>query len=78
MGENGVATALGEIGGGDWGYTAVRNCSFTVHTQFERRGRRLCEFGLGSSHWVEVCIPRHYYIYDYLRHTIKDSYKYIL
>jgi hypothetical protein len=38
LGENGVAAALGEIGGGDWGYTAVRNCSFIMHTQFERRG----------------------------------------
>jgi hypothetical protein len=46
LGENGVATALGEIGGGDWGYMAVRNCSFTMHTQFEWRGRRLANLGL--------------------------------
>jgi hypothetical protein len=31
-GENGVTTALGGIGRWDWGYTVVRNYSFTVHT----------------------------------------------
>jgi hypothetical protein len=43
-GENGVAMALGEIGRRNWGYTAVRNYSFTVHTQFQERWRRQCEF----------------------------------
>jgi hypothetical protein len=39
-----------------------------------RFGKSLNEiqaYDLLSSLW-------HYYIYDYLRHTIKDSYKYIL
>jgi hypothetical protein len=43
-GENGVAAALGEIGRWDWGYRAVRDCSFTVHNQFEERRRRQCKF----------------------------------
>jgi hypothetical protein len=42
-GGDGVAAALGEIGRWDRGYTAVRDCSFTVHNQFEGR-RRQCEF----------------------------------
>jgi hypothetical protein len=43
-GENGVAASLGEIGWRDWGYTAIRDCSFTVLNQFGRRGQRQCEF----------------------------------
>jgi hypothetical protein len=43
-GENGAATALGGIGRWDWGYTAVKNYSFTVHTQFGKRWQRQCEF----------------------------------
>jgi hypothetical protein len=43
-GENGVATTLGGIERWDWGYTTVRHCSFTVHTQFGKRWQRLCEF----------------------------------
>jgi hypothetical protein len=47
-GENGVVVALGEIGAGDWGYTAVRNYSFTVHIQFGRMGQRQREF------WISI------------------------
>jgi hypothetical protein len=43
-GENGTTTALGEIGRWDWGYMAVRNYSFTVHTQFGKRWQGQCEF----------------------------------
>jgi hypothetical protein len=43
-GENGIATALGGIGRWNWGYTAVRNYSFTVPTQFGKRWKRQCEF----------------------------------
>jgi hypothetical protein len=39
-GENGAATALGGIGRWDWGYTVVRNYSFTVLTQFGKRWQR--------------------------------------
>jgi hypothetical protein len=47
-GGNGVAVVLGEIWVGDWGYTAVRNYSFTVHIQFGRRGQRQREF------WIAI------------------------
>jgi hypothetical protein len=43
-GENGASTALSEIGRWDWGNTAVRNYSFTVHTQIGKRWQRQCEF----------------------------------
>jgi hypothetical protein len=48
LGKNGTATALGEIRGEDWGYTTVRNYSFTVHIQFGRRGQRQREF------WISI------------------------
>jgi hypothetical protein len=43
-GENGAAMALGGIGRWDWGYTVVRNYSFTMHNQFWERWQRQCEF----------------------------------
>ena len=50
LGENGVVACSGEIEGGAWGYTAVRDSSFTVHNQFERRGQRQREFLL----WIDL------------------------
>jgi hypothetical protein len=52
-GKTGVAAALGEIEGGDWGYTAVRNYSFTVQTQFGRRGQRQRKFWIAISSLVK-------------------------
>jgi hypothetical protein len=52
-----------KLGGWDWGYTEVRDCSFTVHNQFGRRGQRQCEFwtlinslggGVHTPSWITV------------------------
>jgi hypothetical protein len=53
LGENGIVACSGEIEGGAWGYTAARDSSFTVHNQFERRGRG--STNLASSQ-LTVCV----------------------
>jgi hypothetical protein len=51
FGENGAAAFTSGIEGGAWGYTAIRDSSFTAHNQFGRRGQRQREFSLRFNLW---------------------------
>jgi hypothetical protein len=58
LGENGIAVALFEIGVGDWGYSAIRSCAFTVRNQFGRRWRGQCEFDFNLVTVFAMITPR--------------------